>query len=202
MSEKRIVMASGNNHKIREIAEMLPDYEIVSYKNFADFEIEETGATFYDNALIKAKTVAKTLKCAALADDSGICVDALSGAPGVFSARYAGDGVDEHNNDLLLKNMENKTDRRAKFVCCMVYVSERGDILSAFGEVKGEILTERHGQNGFGYDPIFYSYELRKPMGIASAEEKNSVSHRARALKEIIKKIEEYERKRSEKVSD
>ena len=196
MSEKRIVMASGNNHKIREIAEMLPDYEIVSYKNFADFEIEETGATFYDNALIKAKTVAETLKCAALADDSGICVDALDGAPGIYSARYAGDGDDEHNNDLLLKNMENKTDRRAKFVCCMVYCSENGDILSASGEVKGEILTERHGQNGFGYDPIFYSYELKKPMGTATAEEKNSVSHRARALKEIIKKIEEYERKR------
>ena len=196
MSEKRIVIASGNNHKIREIAEMLPDYEIVSYKNFADFEIEETGATFYDNALIKAKTVAETLKCAALADDSGICVDALDGAPGIYSARYAGDGDDEHNNDLLLKNMENKTDRRAKFVCCMVYCSENGDILSASGEVKGEILTERHGQNGFGYDPIFYSYELKKPMGTATAEEKNSVSHRARALKEIIKKIEEYERKR------
>ena len=196
MSEKRIVIASGNNHKIREIAEMLPDYEIVSYKNFADFEIEETGATFYDNALIKAKTVAETLKCAALADDSGICVDALDGAPGIYSARYAGDGDDEHNNDLLLKNMENKTDRRAKFVCCMVYCSENGDILSASGEVKGEILTERHGQNGFGYDPIFYSYELKKPMGTATAEEKNSVSHRHRALKEIIKKIEEYEKKR------
>ena len=195
MDKKRIVLASGNKHKVREIAEMLDGYEVISYKDLADFEIEETGETFYENALIKAKTVAEKLKCAALADDSGICVDALSGAPGVYSARYAGDGNDEHNNDLLLKNMEGKTDRKAKFVCCMVYCSEKGDILSATGEVKGEILTERHGKNGFGYDPIFYSYELAKPMGLASAEEKNSVSHRSRALKEIIKKIEEYEKK-------
>ena len=195
MDKKRIVLASGNKHKIGEIAAMLPDYEIVGYKDFADFEIEETGETFYENALIKAKTVAEKLNSSALADDSGICVDALNGAPGVYSARYAGDGNDEHNNDLLLKNMENKTDRKAKFVCCMVYCSESGDILSAMGEVKGEILLERQGKNGFGYDPIFYSYELKKPMGIATSEEKNSVSHRHRALAEIIKKIEEYEKK-------
>ena len=194
MDKKRIVLASGNKHKIGEIAAMLPDYEIVGYKDFADFEIEETGETFYENALIKAKTVAEKLNSSALADDSGICVDALNGAPGVYSARYAGDGDDEHNNDLLLKNMEGKTDRKAKFVCCMVYCSKNGDILSATGEVKGEILTERQGKNGFGYDPIFYSYELAKPMGIATAEEKNSVSHRHRALEEIIKKIEEYEK--------
>ena len=196
MDKKRIILASGNKHKIGEIAAMLPEYEIVGYKDFADFEIEETGETFYENALIKAKTVSEKLHAAALADDSGICVDALSGAPGVYSARYAGDGNDEHNNDLLLKNMEGKTDRKAKFVCCMVYCSTSGDILSAFGEVKGEILTERHGKNGFGYDPIFYSYELAKPMGIATPEEKNSVSHRHRALAEIIKKIEEYEKKK------
>ena len=193
--KKTIILASGNAHKIREIAQMLPEYEIKGYKEFADCEIEETGTTFYENALIKAKTVSEKLKCAALADDSGICVDILGGAPGIYSARYAGDGDDEHNNDLLLKNMRGKTDRRAKFVCCMVYCAKNGDILSAFGEVKGEILTERKGKNGFGYDPIFYSYELAKPMGIATAEEKNSVSHRHRALREIIKKIEEYEKK-------
>ena len=196
MDKKKIVLASGNKHKIAEISSMLPDYEVVSYKEFFDGEIEETGETFYENALIKAKTVSEKLKCAALADDSGICVDALSGAPGVFSARYAGDGVDEHNNELLLKNMQGKSDRKAKFVCCMVYCAKNGDILSATGEVKGEILNERQGVNGFGYDPIFYSSELGKSMGIATAEEKNSVSHRHRALIEIIKKIEEYESKR------
>lgn len=195
MDKKKIVVASGNAHKIKEIAAMLPDYEIVGYKQFADFEIEETGKTFYDNALIKAKSVAERLNLPALADDSGLCVDVLKGAPGIYSARYAGDGIDEHNNELLLKNMKGVTDRRAKFVCCMVYYDVNGEILSATGEVKGEILTERHGENGFGYDPIFYSYELAKPMGKASAEEKNSVSHRHRALTEIIKKIEEYKKK-------
>lgn len=195
MDKKKIVVASGNAHKIKEIAAMLPDYEIVGYKQFADFEIEETGKTFYDNALIKAKSVAERLNLPALADDSGLCVDALNGAPGIYSARYAGDGVDEHNNELLLKNMKGVTDRRAKFVCCMVYYDVNGEILSATGEVKGEILTERQGENGFGYDPIFYSYELAKPMGKASAEEKNSVSHRHRALAEIIKKIEGYKKK-------
>ena len=195
MDKKKIVVASGNAHKIKEIAAMLPDYEIVGYKQFADFEIEETGKTFYDNALIKAKSVAERLNLPALADDSGLCVDALNGAPGIYSARYAGDGVDEHNNELLLKNMKGVTDRRAKFVCCMVYYDVNGEILSATGEVKGEILTERQGENGFGYDPIFYSYELAKSMGKASAEEKNSVSHRHRALAEIIKKIEEYKKK-------
>lgn len=195
MDKKKIVVASGNAHKIKEIAAMLPDYEIVGYKQFADFEIEETGKTFYDNALIKAKSVAERLNLPALADDSGLCVDALNGAPGIYSARYAGDGIDEHNNELLLKNMKGVTDRRAKFVCCMVYYDVNGEILSATGEVKGEILTEKQGENGFGYDPIFYSYELAKPMGKASAEEKNSVSHRHRALTEIIKKIEEYKKK-------
>lgn len=195
MDKKKIVVASGNAHKIKEIAAMLPDYEIVGYKQFADFEIEETGKTFYDNALIKAKSVAERLNLPALADDSGLCVDVLKGAPGIYSARYAGDGIDEHNNELLLKNMKGVTDRRAKFVCCMVYYDVNGEILSATGEVKGEILTERQGENGFGYDPIFYSYELAKPMGKASAEEKNSVSHRHRALAEIIKKIEEYKKK-------
>lgn len=194
MERKRIIVATGNANKLREISEMLPNAEVLGYKSFFDGEIEETGDTFYENALIKAKTVAEKLKCSVLADDSGLCVNALGGAPGVFSARYAGDGDDEHNNDLVLKNMEGVTDRRASFVCCMVYYSASGDILTATGEVKGEILPRRQGRNGFGYDPLFFSYELGKSMGIATAEEKNSVSHRGRALREIAKKIDEYEK--------
>ena len=194
MDKKRIIVASANRNKIREIASMLDGYEAVSYKDFFDEEIEETGETFYENALIKAKTVAERLNAPALADDSGLCVDALSGAPGVFSARYAGTGIDEDNIDLLLKNMAGVKNRAAKFVCCMVYVAKNGDVLSSVGEVKGEILFEKQGKNGFGYDPIFYSYELKKSMGLASDKEKNSVSHRSRALKEIVKKIEEHER--------
>ncbi len=191
MSQKQtLVLASGNKHKIKEIQQMLPDYEVVGYKDFGlDFEIEENGKTFYENALIKAKTVSQALNLPALADDSGICVDALGGAPGIYSARYAGDGNDEHNNNLLLKNLENATDRSAKFVCAMVFYKPSGEIISAMGETLGSILYAPEGENGFGYDPIFFSKDLNKCMGIASAQEKNSVSHRFRAIKGLKEKL-------------
>lgn len=184
---KKIVLASGNKGKIREIKKMLYPYEVVGYKELGfDFEIEENGETFYDNALIKAKTIAERIGEPVLADDSGLCVDALGGAPGVYSARYAGDGIDEHNNDLLLKNLENVTDRKAYFICCMVLYYPDGKIVTAEGKTFGEILKERRGTNGFGYDPLFYSYDLNKSLGEASDEEKNSISHRSRAL-QILK---------------
>ena len=151
-----------------------------------------------ENALIKARTVGERLKVSALADDSGLCVDALGGAPGVKSARYAeadcGGHNDDRNIDLLLKNLAGVTERGARFKCCMVYYSDKGDILTATGEVSGEITLKREGTNGFGYDPVFYSYELKKTMGEATAEEKNSVSHRKRALEKIIELIENYEK--------
>ena len=197
MEKNRIIVATGNANKLREIQEMLPDTEILGYKQFFDEEIEETGETFYENALIKAKTVSERLKVSVLADDSGLCVKALNGEPGVRSARYAGDGNDEHNIDLLLKNMQGIKNRRASFICCMVYYSANGDILTATGEVKGEITLKRRGKNGFGYDPVFFSDELGKTLGIATASEKNAVSHRSRALRAIIKKIEEYEKGRA-----
>ncbi|MBR5192712.1 MAG: RdgB/HAM1 family non-canonical purine NTP pyrophosphatase [Clostridia bacterium] len=189
--EKTIVVASGNKGKIKEITEMLKGYKVVSAKDLGFTEdVEETGKTFYENALIKAKAVATALNLPALADDSGICVDALNGEPGIYSARYAGDGVDEHNNQLLLKNLENEKNRNAKFVCCMVYYKPNGEIITASGETLGTILYAPEGTNGFGYDPIFYSLDLNKSLGIATDEEKNSISHRARALnkiKELIK---------------
>lgn len=191
MDEKqRIVLASGNAHKIREIGEMLPEFEVVGYKELGfDQEIIEDGKTFYENALIKAKTVSDALNLPALADDSGICVDALGGEPGIYSARYAGDGDDKHNNELLLKNMEDKSDRKAKFVCCMVFYKPNGEIITATGETHGEIMREEHGKNGFGYDPLFFSYDLNKCMGVASAEEKNSISHRFRAISALKDKL-------------
>ena len=192
MEKERIVLASGNKHKIKEIQQMLPNYEIVGYKELGfDFEIEEDGKTFYENALIKAKTVSEKLSLPALADDSGICVDALNGEPGIYSARYAGDGVDENNNKLLLKNMQGEKNRKAKFVCCMVYYRPDGTILTATGETKGEILDKCYGENGFGYDPLFYSYDLDKCLGIATDKEKNTISHRFRAIEQISKKIKE-----------
>ena len=188
--KQRIVLASGNAHKIREIGEMVPDFEVVGYKELGfDEEIIEDGNTFYENALIKAKTVSQALNLPALADDSGICVDALGGDPGIYSARYAGDGIDKHNNQLLLENMKDKSDRKAKFVCCMVFYKPNGEIVTATGETHGEILMEEQGENGFGYDPLFFSYDLNKCMGIASAKEKNSVSHRFRAIEQLKEKL-------------
>ncbi len=194
MIKQRIVLASGNAHKIKEIGQMLPDYEVVGYKELGfDFEIEEDGKTFYENALIKAKAVATALNLPALADDSGICVDALDGQPGIYSARYAGDGVDEHNNELLLKNMQGKQNRNAKFVCCMVFYKPDGRIITATGETHGEILDKCYGENGFGYDPLFFSTDLNKCLGLATDKEKNSISHRFRAIEGIKKKIKEIE---------
>ncbi|MBE5750273.1 MAG: RdgB/HAM1 family non-canonical purine NTP pyrophosphatase [Clostridiales bacterium] len=193
MEKQKLVIASGNKHKIKEIAEMLPDFEVVGYKDLGyDFEIEENGETFYENALSKAKAVSKALNLPALADDSGICVDALGGAPGIYSARYAGDGDDEHNNQLLLDNLgklTNPKERGAKYVCCIVFYKPNGEILTATGETSGYILPERVGTNGFGYDPIFYSYDLDKCMGLATAEEKNSISHRFRAINALKEKL-------------
>ena len=195
MQKKKIVLASGNAHKIKEISDMLPEFEVVGYKQLGyDFEIEEYGSTFYENALIKAKAVSDKLNLPALADDSGICVDALGGQPGIYSARYAGDGIDAHNNELLLKNMHGKTDRSAKFVCCMVIYFPNGDIITATGETHGKILEKCYGENGFGYDPLFFSYDLNISLGLASATEKNKISHRYRALEQIKQKLSDYEK--------
>ena len=165
MSQKqRLVLASGNVHKIKEIGQMLPDFDVVGYKDLGfDFEIEENGLTFYENALIKAKAVADALNLPALADDSGICVDALGGEPGIYSARYAGDGVDEHNNQLLLEKMKGVTNRKAKFVCCMVFYKPSGEIVTATGETLGEIMFEERGENGFGYG--FFQDKLGRKQG-------------------------------------
>ena len=191
MSEKqRIVLASGNAHKIKEISQMLPEFEVVGYKELGfDQEIIEDGKTFYENALIKAKTVSDALNLPVLADDSGICVDALNGEPGIYSARYAGDGDDKHNNALLLKNMQGKTDRRAKFVCCMVFYKPNGQIITATGQTHGEIMDKEYGENGFGYDPLFFSYDLKKCLGLASSQEKNTISHRYRAISALKDKL-------------
>lgn len=188
--KQTIVFASGNKHKIKEVGQMLPNFNVVGYKDLGfDFEIEENGKTFYENALIKAKTVCEKLNLPALADDSGICVDALNGEPGIYSARYAGDGNDKHNNQLLLKNMQNQTNRKAKFVCCMVFYKPSGEIITATGETHGQILYKEQGENGFGYDPLFFSDDLQKCLGVATAEEKNTISHRYRAISALKDKL-------------
>ena len=188
--EKTIVVASGNKGKLKEIQEMLCDYKVRGYKEFdLDFEIEENGKTFFENALIKAKAVSEALNMPALADDSGIVVEALGGMPGIYSARYAGDGIDEHNNQLLLKNLQGVENRNAKFVCCMVYYMPDGNIITASGETYGKVMQSPQGNNGFGYDCIFFSDDLQKGLGVASDEEKNTISHRSRALKALMEKL-------------
>lgn len=190
LNDKILVIASGNAKKIREIREIFVDYDIKSCKELGfDAEIEETGATFYENALIKAKTVSDALNLPALADDSGLCVEALGGAPGIYSARYAGDGSDESNIDKLLREMQNVKNRSAKFVCHMVLYYPDGKIISVSGETHGEILSKREGGGGFGYDPVFFSYDLNKSFGNSTAQEKNSVSHRGRALAALREKL-------------
>ena len=184
----RLVVASGNKNKLREIAEIFTDFEVVSQKEMGfDEDVEETGKTFAENALIKARAASKALGMVALADDSGICVDALGGAPGVYSARYCGHhGSDKENRDLLLKNLEGVENRSAYFQSAIALVYPDGKELLAEGRTNGVILTEEVGEGGFGYDCIFYSDDLQKSFGVASAEEKNAVSHRFRALQALL----------------
>ena len=176
MSEKQvIVLASGNAHKIREISDMLPEFKVVGYKEMGfNEEIVEDGLTFYENALIKAKTVSKALNLPALADDSGISVEAMGGGPGVYSARYAGEKCTPKDNRVkMLKFLEGVTNRKAKFVCAICYIDEEGKARFFRGETEGEILLEEDGDPSFGYDCIFYSYDLKQSFGRAKEEDKN-----------------------------
>ncbi len=187
--KKRLVVATGNAHKLREIAEIFTDFEVLSQKEMGFCEeVEETGKTFAENALIKARAAANALGCIALADDSGLCVDALGGEPGIYSARYAGGhGSDKANRDLLLQNMENVTDRTAYFISAIALVYPNGKELVAEGRTYGKVLYEEQGEGGFGYDCIFESDDLKKSFGLATAEEKNAVSHRFRGLQAMLK---------------
>ena len=189
----KVVAATGNEHKLRELREILPDWEIFSQTEAGFFgEVEETGETFLENALLKARAVCLATGLPALADDSGLCVEALGGAPGVYSARYAlkyaPDGWTEGNRAFLLKNLEGVENRKAYFSCCIALCFPDGRELTAEGRSYGSILHENRGTGGFGYDPIFLSDDLGVSFAEASEEAKNSVSHRARAL-EALKKL-------------
>ena len=188
--KQTLVVASGNAHKIREIAEIFTEFEVVSQKQMGFLgDVEETGVTFAENALIKARAAAEALGCVALADDSGLCVDALNGAPGIYSARYAGEhGDDRKNRLLLLENLKNERNRAAHFTSAVALVFPDGKEIVAEGKTYGFILHEETGNGGFGYDCIFESVDLGKSFGVATAEEKNAVSHRFRALQALLQK--------------
>ncbi len=194
------VLASNNSHKLDEIRALLKDkFEHVCSLQEVNIrtDIEETGTTFEENAFIKAQTIFDMLdgKYAVLADDSGLCVEALGGAPGVYSARYAGEPCDDgKNNRLLLKNLHEREsifprDRRAYFASVVAAVLPDGRKISGEGRVYGEVLDEYRGNGGFGYDPLFYCEEIGKTFAEASMEEKNTVSHRARALAALREKL-------------
>ena len=183
----KMVLASRNRHKIGELEALLSAYvdgiEILSLDEVGIMgEIEEDGTTFEENALIKARAAAAS-GYIGLGDDSGLTVRALGGAPSIYSARYAGEhGNDAENNALLLKNMEGVTDRYAEFVCVIACVLPSGEEFFVRGAARGEILSEYHGEGGFGYDPLFLVPKMGKTFAEMSAEEKNAVSHRGNAV--------------------
>jgi len=189
---KRVIVASNNDHKIVEIKEILSKYslEVVSLKEAGiDIDVEENGTTFMENAYIKASEIYKLAPDAmVLADDSGLMVDALGGAPGVYSARFAGEhGNYKKNNEKLLELLKGKpiTDRNAKFVCAMVLIVNENRIIKVEGNVKGVIIDEERGQNGFGYDPLFFVPEYEMTFAEMNGDTKNLISHRGRALEEL-----------------
>ena len=194
----KVVLASKNKHKLVEISQILEklDIELVLQSELGvDIDVEETGTTFEENSFQKAEAVMKATGLPALADDSGIAVDALNGEPGVYSARY---GFDDSLDDwgrllLLLKNTEHVPDgqRQAQFVCVITLVMPDGRTVQARGEVHGELLRHPAGSGGFGYDPIFYYPPYGKTLAEVSAEEKNQVSHRANALLSFYDKMKE-----------
>lgn len=191
---KELVIASNNHNKIREIKTILAPYHIDVYSLNdlkIDIEPEETGTTFQENAYIKAKAIYDYIKKPVLSDDSGLEVIALDNAPGVYTARYAGPQRDDNDNiDLLLKNMEGIADRRARFVGAMCLIVDEDHIYEVEEYWHGEILHERLGTKGFGYNPIFYVPELEMSVGQMDDEVKNVYSHRAKALHKIIDIIE------------
>jgi XTP/dITP diphosphohydrolase len=189
MELKKIIVASGNKHKIEEIKSIFNDVEIISMHDagFND-DIEETGDSFKQNAYIKAKAVCDALNAPTLADDSGLCVDVLDGAPGIYSARFSGEG-DAGNRALLLKRMNGLSHRKAHFECAVCLAMPDGKTYFGEGRTFGKIMFEEIGDNGFGYDPLFYSDDLKKSFGVATEDEKNSVSHRYRALQDLRSKI-------------
>ena len=188
----KIIAATKNKNKLREFGEILKEFQIISQEEAGvDIDVEETGTTFEENSRLKAEAIFNATGMPAIADDSGLCVDALGGAPGVYSARYGGEGLDDEGRvELLLKNMEDIPDekRTARFVCAITMVSKDA-VIAARGECEGVIAHAPQGENGFGYDPVFYMKEYGKTTAQMSPDEKNAVSHRGKALKIFEQKI-------------
>ena len=192
----KIVLASKNTHKLQEMQDILSAQGVEVILESAagvDVEVEETGTTFEENSLLKARAVMEASGLPAIADDSGLMVDALNGAPGVYSARYGGPGLDDAGRyRLLLENMRGVLDRKCRFVSAITLCMPSGDIVTARGECPGTLAYAPQGENGFGYDPIFFVPEKKKTFAQLTAEEKNAISHRGRALQLFQEKLSAY----------
>lgn len=194
----KIVLASRNKHKIYELQALMSKYiadvEILSLDDVGIYgDIEENGENFCENAIIKARAAAAS-GYIGIGDDSGLSVRALDGEPGIYSARYAGEhGNDAANNTLLLKKLSQKEDRYAEFICTVALINpERDEVLVVEGKTGGIIIDEARGNGGFGYDPYFYYEPFGKTFAEMSTEEKNSVSHRGKAIEELARKIKDF----------
>jgi XTP/dITP diphosphohydrolase len=195
MSEK-FVLATHNPGKLKEMGAILSQYgvEVVSPRELGiAVDVEETGTTFAENAMLKAKAICAASGLPAIADDSGLCVDALNGGPGVYSARYGGEGLDDKGRyQLLLNTMRGQTTRAAHFACAIACAFPNGDELTAEGRCEGTIAFAPMGEGGFGYDPVFFVPELKKTFGQLTAEEKSAISHRGKALSAFSEKLATY----------
>lgn len=194
--EQKFVLASHNPGKLKEMSAILGalGIQVVSPKELGiSVDVEETGTTFAENAMLKAKAICQAAGLPAIADDSGLCVDALNGGPGVYSARYGGEELDDRGRYLLLlSSMRGQTTRTAHFTCSIACAFPNGDTLTAEGRCDGTIAFAPMGEGGFGYDPVFFIPELKKTFGQLTAEEKSTRSHRGRALKAFAEKLAEY----------
>ena len=192
----KLVLASQNKKKIKEMNEILSQLgvEVMSQADAGvNVDVEETGTTFEENSLLKASAVMQASGLPAIADDSGLCVDCLNGAPGVYSARYGGEGLDDSGRyKLLLENMRGQMPRTAKFVSVITCCFPNGDVITARGECPGTIAYAPMGEGGFGYDPVFFVPGLKKTFAQLTAEEKNAISHRGKALEIFKEKLEDY----------
>ena len=192
----KFILATHNPGKLREMAAILSQYgvEVVSPADVGiTVDGEETGTTFAENAMLKAKAICAAADLPAIADDSGLCVDALNGGPGVYSARYGGEGLDDKGRyTLLLQNMRGQTTRAAHFACAIACAFPNGDELTAEGRCDGTIAFAPMGEGGFGYDPVFFVPEKAKTFGQLTAEEKSAISHRGKALKAFSEKLATY----------
>ncbi|MBR4892874.1 MAG: XTP/dITP diphosphatase [Clostridia bacterium] len=190
----KFVIATNNSGKVKDFNLILSlmGHEAVSLKDMnIEIDVEETGTTFKENSYIKAKAIYDYVKMPTIADDSGLCVDALDGAPGVYSARYGGEGLDDHGRCLkLLEEMKDKENRKARFKSAICCILDDFTVIETEGECEGTLLCEIVGENGFGYDPMFYVEKYKKTFGEVSKEEKNEISHRRKAMNKLKEELE------------